>query len=178
MLFWGWWWCQWYDGEESQCQSWKVCSFSHVCLYSLPGRWTLFKLHSHITLPHWDFMQGSGTLKWHPAVPLSDGQWLQSTGAFTEGQMGTSYAQSRRHGNSAFLISKLSFHLGLIQMTLLKRVNGTGWAPAKYTLLYFSWFRICSHFRQLLVLLQATCPNKQDILSVPALQEIYVFSYS
>lgn len=55
--FWGWWLCQSYDGEESQYQAWKVCSLSHVCLYSPPARWTLFKLNPHITLPQWDFMQ-------------------------------------------------------------------------------------------------------------------------
>lgn len=45
------------DGEESQYQGWNVCTLSHICSYSLPGRWTLLKLDPHVTLPHWDFMQ-------------------------------------------------------------------------------------------------------------------------
>lgn len=62
---------------------------------------------------------GSGSLKRHHVVPLSEGQWLQSAGDCSEGQMSTTHSQCRRHRNSTFLISKLTFHLDLIQRTVL-----------------------------------------------------------
>lgn len=86
--------------ERSHSTRLGKCVPSRVCSYSLPGRWILLKLNTHISVPHWDFMQDR--LR-NPEVPFSDGQWLQSTGVFTKDRMGTSHAQFRRHGNSAFL---------------------------------------------------------------------------
>jgi len=64
---------------------------------------------------------GSGTLKRHHVVPLSEGQWLQRAGDHSESQMSASHAQCRGHRNPALLISKLTFHLGLIQRTVLSQ---------------------------------------------------------
>lgn len=116
------------------------CTLSQVCLYSLPRRYTLLKLNTQIILPHWDFMQGRLRNR-RSVVHLAEGQRLPCAGGGSGGQMSTFNTQCRRHGNSAFLISKLTVYLGLIQRTVIscELRKLAKYATTKFVFLKFTW---------------------------------------